>query len=67
MSGEIDLYDDHPQAFIDDDQLVNHVKKAQNPYLILPESLITTDPHLYLITSIFGSLGQIRNDARCIN
>ena len=53
---EIDLYDDHPQAFNDDDIVVNEIKKTEETYLSLPESLLLTDKCLYLITSIFGGL-----------
>ena len=60
------MYDDHPQAFNDEDPLVAELKTGQDRYLILPETLILNDPQIYLVSCIFGGLKQIRNDKRCV-
>lgn len=62
ICNEVDLYDDHPQAFNDEDPLVEQIKKAQDQYINLPEQLVQANGELYLITCVFGGLKSIRDN-----
>lgn len=64
---EVDLFDDHPQAFLDNDEDVQLINGAQNKLLSIPEHLVQSDEQCYLLAAIFGGLKNIRNDHRIIN
>ena len=69
---DIDLFDDHPQAFLDDaflreNQEIKKVVDYQQAYLNYSEQHIEMDEYCYLMTAIFGGMKHIRNDKRIIN
>jgi hypothetical protein len=71
---KIDLFDDHPLAFLDEgflDKPDNHhlkeVLKSQSAYLNHAEVQIKHDEFCYLVLAVFGGFKMIRNDRRSLN
>ena len=63
---DVDLFDDHPQAFQDTNTEVQEIEKVQAVYQSLSELQIQNDEICYLLIAIFGGLKTIRNDRRII-
>lgn len=67
IRNEIDLFDDHPQAFIQEDEANLGIMKMQDQYHNVIQKDILHDEYCYLLIVVFGGLKTIRNDRRIIN
>jgi len=72
ISGHINLFDDHPLAFLDDEfrdkhKDVDYIVKAQEQYLNKSEQQIMIDEYCYLLLAAFGGFKTIRNDKRIVS
>lgn len=74
ITKKIDLFDDHPQAFLDKtflskegNQYIKNTLMQQDSYLNHAELAIKHDEFCQLILAVFGGFKMIRNDRRCVN
>jgi len=72
IAGNVNLFDDHPLAFLDEEFLTDHpdISKAinlQNAYLNKSEQQIMIDEYCYLLLAAFGGFKSIRNDRRIVS
>lgn len=56
MRNEVDLFDDHPLAYQDENQLSQELADLSIKYQGLPEQQVMNDEFCHLLMSIFGGL-----------
>mmetsp|Transcript_22744 Transcript_22744/g.35022 ORF Transcript_22744/g.35022 Transcript_22744/m.35022 type:complete len:233 (-) Transcript_22744:2421-3119(-) len=64
---DIDLFDDHPLAFFDEDEDAKAIAAAELEFQSFVEQQILYDEFCYLLLTVFGGLKNIRNDRRIVN
>jgi len=67
MRHEIDLFDSHPSAFLDEDETYTGIKNKEESFQSIAKKSIATDEYSYLLSAVFGGLKTIRNDNRILN
>ena len=67
LKGEIDLFHDHPWAWLDDDDEVQLIRSANRRYQSIAEQHVLVDDICYLLIAVFGGIKTIRNDRRIVS
>ena len=67
MRHEIDLFDSHPSAFLDEDEAYVGIKNKEEGYQSAAKKAIANDEYSFLLSAVFGGLKTIRNDNRILN
>jgi len=64
---DINLFIDHPWAWLDDDEEVQLINTTNRKFQTISEQHVLVDDICYLLVAIFGGMKTIRNDRRVIS
>lgn len=64
---EINLFIDHPWAWLDDDEEVQLINATNRKFQTIAEQHVLVDDICYLLVAVFGGMKTIRNDRRIVS